>query len=303
MTKGDLIQMFWAVLAVGAATAASASDVESARPAIGALEFAIAQDEARIAYYDSGPKGARAVVLLASLGRSVSDFNELAIALNDAGFRTVAVEMRGVGRSAPIPKAEPTLYDLGDDVEAAINHVGVSSAERVDIIGHAFGNRLARAFAAARPDRVNRIALIAAGGAQDLAKAPEALQALKNSFDGDLPEAERHAAIRFAFFANDNLAPDFWLNGWHGEAARFQSRAVRRTPEDKWRAAGGEAPILIIQGAEDRIAPAGIASDLLKSEFPERVQVVTVDDAGHALLPEQPTAIAGALIAFLKEID
>lgn len=274
--------------------------VSETRSAAGELRFAVAADEARIAYYDSGPKDGRAVVLLASLGRPVSDFNELAAALNDAGFRTIAVEMRGVGRSAPVPAEEMTLNDLGDDIGAALAHAGVAPDSRVDVIGHAFGNRLARAVASARPERVRSIVLIAAGGAQNLAETPDALDALKKSFDDALPLEERGAAIRYAFFAGDNPIPDYWMSGWHAEAAQFQSAAVRRTPEHEWREAGGIAPMLVIQAKEDRIAPAVKTSNLLKEQMPARVTVLAVDGAGHALLPEQPAAIASAVVDFLN---
>ncbi len=35
--------------------------------------------------------------------------------------------------------------------------------------------------------------------------------------------------------------------------------------------------------------------------FPDRVKVVVIENAGHALLPEQPETIARAVLEFLKE--
>jgi pimeloyl-ACP methyl ester carboxylesterase len=286
--------------ACASGSASQVSPPRDARAAIGDLDFAAADDGARIAYYDSGPDDGRVVVLLASLGRSVSDFNELAAELNAAGYRTLAVEMRGVARSSPVPAARASLYDLGDDIEAALAAAGIAAGRKIDLIGHAFGNRLARAYASRRSERVGRLVLIAAGGAQDLEKAPEALAALKRSFDWSLPASERKAAIEYAFFAEGATAPDHWLAGWYPEAAQFQSSAVRATPEAEWRAAGGKARILIVQAAEDRIAPPGATSAPLQKEFPARVTVETIDGAGHALLPEQPAAIERAVIAFLR---
>lgn len=62
----------------------------------------------------------RAVLLLASAGREVSDFNELVMALNQAGFMTIAVEAPGIG-GTKIPEqadlaflADPSMTAYGD---------------------------------------------------------------------------------------------------------------------------------------------------------------------------------------------
>ena len=53
------------------------------------------------------------------------------------------------------------------------------------------------------------------------------------------------------------------------------------------------------QAAEDRIAPIANAHDLAR-RFPDRVRIVEIPRAGHALLPEQPEAVAAALLAWLR---
>jgi hypothetical protein len=62
-----------------------------------------------IVYYlrGSGPR----IVLAASAGREISDFNELTDALVGAGFRTVSVEAPGIGGSE-LPEGAFDLYDL-----------------------------------------------------------------------------------------------------------------------------------------------------------------------------------------------
>ena len=61
----------------------------------------------------------------------------------------------------------------------------------------------------------------------------------------------------------------------------------------------GSAPVLLIQGLEDAIAPPENAR-LLQQEIGDRVKVVELADAGHALLPERPAAIADAILDFLR---
>ena len=57
-------------------------------------------------------------------------------------------------------------------------------------------------------------------------------------------------------------------------------------------------PILDVQGRDDAIAP-NTGSALLREELGDRVTTVVISNAGHALLPEQPVAVADAMLAFI----
>jgi pimeloyl-ACP methyl ester carboxylesterase len=94
--------------------------------------------------------------------------------------------------------------------------------------------------------------------------------------------------------------PSVWLDGWNSETARMQSAAAQGTALLTWWE-GGRAPMLVVQGLQDRIAlPENGQS--LKSEFAARVTLVEIDGAGHALLPEQPQAIAAAVLTFIRRL-
>lgn len=271
-----------------------------ARPAIGDTGHAVSRDGSEVTYYARGPAGGPVLVLLASLGRSVSDFNELVEGLNEAGYRTIAVQSRGIG-AHPVSYREPyTLYSLGEDIDAALHAAGIADSQPVSVIGHAFGNRAARAFASRTAHPIAHLVLLAAGGAQDLDAMPKARDALRRSFAWWLPPATRKAAVRYAFFADKSAIPDYWIDGWYMRAARGQSAAVKATAERSWREGDGKSPILIVQARDDRVAPADKAAALLKAEMPSRVTVVYLPDAGHALLPEHPSAIRDAVAGFLS---
>jgi len=60
--------------------------------------------------------------------------------------------------------------------------------------------------------------------------------------------------------------------------------------------------VLAMVGADDRISPPANAADLVAS-VGDRGRLVVVDHAGHALLPEQPEAVASALLELLSGID
>jgi pimeloyl-ACP methyl ester carboxylesterase len=87
------------------------------------------------------------VVLLASLGRGADDFADLGTRLAEAGFCALAPEPRGVCASAS-PLQGVTMANLADDVVAVIRALADGPAT---VVGHAFGNRVARTATAGTP--------------------------------------------------------------------------------------------------------------------------------------------------------
>ena len=89
--------------------------------------------------------------------RDGGSFNELTQTLIDAGFRTIGVESRGIGASTGgEPNATTTLDDLASDVHAVLAHAQTGASEAVHVMGHAFGNHVARTFAMHYPGRTPR---------------------------------------------------------------------------------------------------------------------------------------------------
>ncbi len=72
-------------------------------------------------------------------------------------------------------------------------------------------------------------------------------------------------------------------------------RAALHTVESRSYVAGGEAPLLDIFGNEDPFKPIGSRDDLRRKLGP-RVSTMVIDDASHAPFPEQPQAIADAIV-------
>ena len=80
-----------------------------------------------------------------------------------AGYQRIFLEQRGTGRSrVPNMTAETmTLRTVVDDLEALRAHLG---QDRLLLVGHSWGAMLAMAYAAAHPDRIDRLILIGSGG-------------------------------------------------------------------------------------------------------------------------------------------
>lgn len=233
------------------------------------------------------------IVLIPSLGRGAEDFVDLKNRLVLAGYKVILPQPRGIGESTENTKTDISLSDLADDVHIASSAV---TDKPVVVLGHAFGNRVARAFVSRYPEQTKGLILLAAGGASTI--QPEIMKALRDCFRLDLPDDQHLEAIRLAFFAKGN-DPTVWRGGWYPEVARYQEVAIRNTPLEKWWSAG-KASMLVIQAAEDRVAPPENAEKLLKT-YPDRVQVKILKHAGHAMLPEQPELISELIINWLRE--
>src|SRR5262249_37038274 len=83
------------------------------------------------------------IVLLPSLGRGAEDFDAIAERLAAASFRVLRPQPRGIGESRG-PMAGIDLHSYAADIAAVIEHDGGGPAF---VVGHAFGNRVARMLA------------------------------------------------------------------------------------------------------------------------------------------------------------
>ena len=75
-----------------------------------------------------------------------------------AGYRTVALALRGYAPSEPSAIGDCSLRALADDLVVVLDHFGV---ERGLVVGHDWGASAAYAAAALRPDRIMRMVTLA----------------------------------------------------------------------------------------------------------------------------------------------
>ena len=265
------------------------SDLPRTDPAPTVASRRLTRDGVGISYRVCGD--GPSVVLIPSLGRGTEDFDALLPHLVRSGLRLILPEPRGVGGSAPLRDGD-TLHDMAADVAAVVEAEGAAPAV---LVGHAAGNWVARVLAHDRPELTRAVALVAAIVTNAV---PDAVKAsISASFDMTLPDEARLEHLRRVYFAPGSDA-SVWLDGWWPEVSATQRRAARQTADKDWNRVADRHPTLYVGAAEDVISPPPETAALRASIGP-KADCVVIGDAGHALLPEQPEAVAVALVTWV----
>lgn len=239
------------------------------------------------------------VTILPSLGRGVEDYTEeynciITTKLVENGYQVVLIQPRGIGLSTgDLTPENISMYVLVEDIFQTLQKLGV---KKVNLIGHAFGNRLARTYATIHPESVDKLVLMAAGGG-DL--SPDSKKCLLNCFNMSLPKEKRLEAIKCAFFAPGN-DPNIWYNGWYPKLAMAQTHAIKEIDENFFKKAGGKE-MLLFQALEDFVAPPKLIGLKLKEELGTQIIYVEIPNAGHALSSEQSDLISHYLIQYFND--
>ncbi|WP_081103863.1 alpha/beta fold hydrolase [Burkholderia anthina] len=237
------------------------------------------------------------IVILPSLGRGAEDYDEVARLLARDGFRVLRPQPRGIGRSTG-PMAGLDLHAFAADVALVLDH---AHAGPVVIVGHAWGSQPARMLAVDRPDLVRGLVMAAASaGKLPPGSTEKPYGRLREAIDGAgdprVPQAQRLVYLRQAFFAPGH-DPSAWLTGWYPAVHAAQAHARNVTPIDAY-FGGGMVPMLDLQAQYDAV----VVPNVFKPWLGDRVTVQVVDDAGHAMAPEQPRAMSDAIAAFARKV-
>ncbi|KAK6703802.1 hypothetical protein SNK05_007751 [Fusarium graminearum] len=244
--------------------------------------------------HGSGP----VIVILPSLARGANDYDIVTQFLVEAGYRVIRPQPRGIGESSG-PMEKLTLHDFAADVAMVLDHIKCGPSV---IVGHAWGSQPARMLAADRPDLVRGVVMAAASaGKLPPGSTEKPFSRLRTEIDGSgdmsLPESKRLEYLQAAFFGPEGN-PRLWLDGWSEAAHKAQAHARIYTPVDEYFSAGETVPILDLQAEHDAI----VVKDVMKPCLGDRVTVQVIKNAGHAMAPEQPEAMANAIIDFTKSL-
>ncbi len=256
-------------------------------------------------YLEAAPSdgGTSTVVLVHGSGPGVSAYANwrLTIPALATRHRVIAPDMAGFGFSA-----RPPAYGMATWTGQLLGLADALGLERFSLVGNSFGGGLAIAFAAAHPDRVDRLVLMGSVGVSF---------PITDGLDrvwGYEPSLERMKELLDLFAYDRGLVTDELAEVRHRAstepgvqeafAAMFPAPRQRwvedmATPEETIRALPHET--LIVHGRDDRIIPLDNALRLLA--LIERAQLHVFGRCGHWTQIEHARRFNALLLDFLGE--
>ena len=136
----------------------SLEDVDYPHP-VSYVEFTLYGEDVRMAFMDVQPTGqanGRNVVLLHGGNYFAKSWEWTIEALSEAGFRVIAVDQIGYGKSSK-PIIPYSLDMHAANTRRVLDHLGV---EQAAVAGHSYGGMVATRFALAYPDVTTHVALV-----------------------------------------------------------------------------------------------------------------------------------------------
>ncbi len=245
------------------------------------------------------------------------DYLEDAAKLFPAGYQRVFLEQRGTGKSRPhlMDARNLSLRIAIGDLEALRQHLGL---QKLTLAGHSWGGMLAMAYAASRPERIERLILIGSGGptrdffeyyennidvrlhSEDKEARTYWDNAAKHGVDADKAALESIKAIFPAFFFDraQGLAvaaakPD---GSYHADTNALMMADIEKSYDLRVGLARFARPVLIIEGRQDPLgdATAEEIHALLSASI-----IRYINQCGHFPWIEQPEKFKAIIAEFL----
>jgi len=233
---------------------------------------------------NGGPTHGASVVLLHHGLGSVRAWRKLMPALAAAGYRTIAYDRWGYGRSNARPELSlPAFEDDQRDLLALLDHFGIQQAI---LVGHSDGGTLGLYFTIAHPERVACLVTIAA----HIYVEPKMASGIQNVVQAFESEPELQRKFRRAHGRKFEQVFYNWYNGWtKPEHNDWDMRPLLQEIN---------CPTLVIRGMEDEHETPQHARDIAVS-IPG-AQLWLASGAMHMLPLEQPQVFNHKVLSFLK---
>jgi len=262
------------------------------------------QPGVQIHYKDTGPKDAPVVLLLHGFGSSLQTWDQWATKL-ETQYRVIRPDLPGFGLSGPRADRD---YSEEADVVVLRQFLDALGIQQLAVIGHSMGGKMAWTLAAAEPERVTKLVLMAPDGYpddKDIGSRPYAMPAAMGVIQYLLPKYFVRKSIEPAF-ANPQTLTDALIDryddmlkapGVRGAILDRAQQTIYTDPVPRLKSI--KAPTLLLWGEQDQMIPSGNAQRYASQLM--NVRTVLIPQLGHVLQEEQPEKGLMEIKAFLKE--
>jgi pimeloyl-ACP methyl ester carboxylesterase len=255
-------------------------------------------DTARIAWESDGPEDAPAVLLVMGLAYPAAMWFRLVPALAEQ-HRVIRVDNRGAGRTGDVPGAPYTVETMAADCLAVLDAAGVDTAH---VVGISMGGLIAQEIVLTAPERVRSLCLIATHpGASHAVLNPQAVAMLMQRGQMTAQQAAE-ASIPYNYAPGtprerieEDWAVRFPLAGTNEGYLAQVIGSSRWDGHDRIR--GITAPTLVVHGELDALVPPENGR-IIADRIPG-AELVTIPEANHLLMTDQPQHVSEVLLGWL----
>lgn len=233
-------------------------------------------------------------------------------------YRTIALDLPGHGDSDRDPSLGYDHLSMARHVAAATSSLGI---ERLVLVGHSMGGRVAMRFAGLHPERLAGLVIVDAGPELDARGTTRIrLDAASQSDRSVASVAEYEAVLARAYPLaraetlarlarhglrrrdDGRLEPKTDPALFRAFAAEDAEAAARRSAEETaalWRALeGAPCPTLVVRGAASDVLSPDVADRMADDALP-RGRLAVVARAGHSVMIDNPEGFRDAVARFV----
>jgi pimeloyl-ACP methyl ester carboxylesterase len=243
-------------------------------------------------FTDTGGKGVPIVLLHANTGTSVNWAPQNA-ALSRAGYRVIAFDRRGWGKSVADPTTGPQPGSIAGDLDALVSYLKL---DRFFLLGVAGGGFAALDYAAWHQEHLRGLIVAASTGSFSEPAMKEFIARIAIPGMDKLPGQYIELGLSYRGADPDGVAR--WVD--IEEHARQPGAPAQplHTPNTFAKIEAIQVPTLVLVADADLYAPQALMR-LWSSHIRHRDWVV-IDDAGHSVAWEKPDEFNAAVMQFLR---
>jgi len=269
------------------------------------------QDGVQIFYKDWGPRDAPVIHFHHGWPLSADDWDTQMLFFLAQGYRVVAHDRRGHGRSSQVWDGHD-MDHYADDVAAVVAHLGIQGAVHV---GHSTGGgEVVRYMARYPQDKVAKAVLIAAvpplmvqtpGNPGGLPKAvfddfQAQVASNRAQFYRDVPAGPFYGYNRPGAEAREGIIANWWRQGMIGSAKAHYDGIVAFSQTDFTEDLKGiHQPVLVMHGDDDQIVPYE-NSGVLSAKLLPNGTLKTYKSYPHGMPTTHADVINADLLAFIR---
>jgi non-heme chloroperoxidase len=278
------------------------------------MAFVSTEDGVEIYYKDWGSSDAQPIVFHHGWPLSADDWDAQMLYFLGQGFRVVASDRRGHGRSSQVATGHD-MDHYASDVNAVVEHLDLRNAVH---IGHSTGGGQVARYVARYGEPQGRVAKAVLVSAVP----PLMLQTDANPdgtplavFDGfraalEANRAEFFEAVAsgpFYGFNRDGVTPsqpvidNWWRQGMMGSAlAHYEGIKAFSETDQTDDLKGISVPVLVLQGDDDQVVPYKDAA-LKQAELLPNATLKIYEGYPHGMLTTHPDVINPDILAFIRQ--